>query len=67
MWHMDGQYPSRFEDSHYRKDTTDWTPEFKPKSIIDVWYASNNVGQFMYIVSKNFWLVVYPLDIFGLN
>jgi len=67
MWHMDGQYPSHFEDSHYRKDTTDWTPEFKPRSIVDVWYASNNVGQFAYIVLNNFWLVVYPLDIFGLN
>jgi len=67
MWHMDGQYPSHFEKSHYRKDTTVWTPEFKPHNIFDAWYASNNLTQFMYIVFNNFWLVVYPLDIFGLN
>jgi len=42
MWHMDGKYPSKFLKSEYRTDTHRWTPEWKPRDIIDVWYASNN-------------------------
>lgn len=53
MWHMDGQYPSAFTKSHFRKDTTTWTPEFKPRSLYDVWLVSNNVQQFFSMVLAN--------------
>ena len=33
MWHMDGQFPSAFTVSHYRADTTAWTPTWTPRSL----------------------------------
>jgi len=52
MWHMDGQYPSGFTKSHYRKDTTKWTPEFTPRSLSDIWTVSNNLTQFLFLLAK---------------
>ena len=53
MWHMDGQYPSRFTKSHFRATTTKKTPTFKPKSLYDIYLVSNNVGDFMSMYSAN--------------
>lgn len=44
MWNMDGQFPSRFTKSHFRTETTRWMPEFKPKSLQDIWLVSNNIN-----------------------
>lgn len=57
MWHMDGQYPSGFTNSHYRKETTTWTPTFSPRSLYDIYLVSNNVQQFFDLVLNNFWTV----------
>lgn len=53
MWHMDGQFPSAFTKSHYRTETTKWTPDFKPKSMYHVWLVSNNVMQALNLVAAN--------------
>jgi len=55
MWHMDGQFPSAFTESHYRKETTVWTPEWTPRSLYEIWLASNNVQQFSNLVLNNIW------------
>lgn len=53
MWHMDGQFPSGFTKSHYRTETTRYTPPFTAKSLSDAWIASNNVEQFTHLVFEN--------------
>jgi len=55
MWHMDGQFPSGFTNSHYRKDTTTYTSTWTPRSLYDIWIASNNMAQFADIVLNNIW------------
>ena len=55
MWHMDGQFPSAFTKSHYRKETTTFTPSWSPRSLHDIWLVSNNVQQFSDLVSSHPW------------
>jgi hypothetical protein len=33
MWHMDGQFPTAYTESHYRTATTSWTATWTPRSL----------------------------------
>ena len=58
MWHMDGQYPSRFTWSSYNTDTTDHTAPFKPDCLYDVILAATSFADFIRLIQLNPWTLL---------
>jgi len=58
MWHMDGQFPSRFTWSTYEKETTTVTPHFEPKCLYDIMLAARSLDEFFSLLWSYPWTIL---------